>query len=755
MLHEKKKMRWQIWAGFMFALAVVLALHGAVPFFATPTLGQAVWSTGFSESFINTSLFSIYAENFGAPEPAAIAFGLAGAYPASLFIAAGLHAADAYSAMSALWLSVAFFGAWRIGMLLRLRPMLSILCAMLWMSMPIIWAHSGYSMLSLGIALLPFYFWTALLLFTHAPASLIRGALNGILFTLACVLAVFMDGYSFMMFAVGSSLLAFYLFVRCGDLRRHLVTFVLPFHVFGFALAYVLYAAYIGTSQYDPAPLDFFRGWGVDLSFLVIPTRGLHWFWDILGWSVLRSGREYFGDASVWTTTFCLPLIIAGLVGWWRTKAQNKLATGFLLLALIGFYMALGPSLKIDSTRPYELIEAGRMHPLMSDDLAFGPTGSEWLSANLPGFKNMRAAYRWSALGMLGLWGLVAMMLSRVEGRGRLLWASMLMLLILLNLPPLEKKWKCDMRHRDMFLQIDADLVSDLKSDLKQGELVAFLPYRNDFLVNYLAPRLDIRTYNVGGDKNLSEARNQWPTTMKQFRMGLVDAKFSQRVLLLLARGEADAVVLPYIDMLWAAHAWPAPLKFKDDLAEPIHKLRESGFVAVEQREYYTVVRVLPQYLDTLAAGVLEQIMGAKLCLPSWSVRSDKFYPEKVLTQVGIVEDGALLTTGTKGFLHFGPYKSLQGGEYRIVVNGTAAMVRSAWVDVVSKKGTVQHDKFSLSSATGGKPGVLLDDRIKLDVPVDDIEIRVFVGAEDDVRLAGYEVVPVQYDQVSGEKYNE
>ena len=116
---------------FAGALVLALILHGAVPFVALPTLGQAVWTTGFAQSFINDSLFSIHANNFGQPHPAAIAFGLAGAYPAGLFIAAGLHPVDAYSIMAAFWLTLAFFGAWQIGLMFGLRHSFATLLALL------------------------------------------------------------------------------------------------------------------------------------------------------------------------------------------------------------------------------------------------------------------------------------------------------------------------------------------------------------------------------------------------------------------------------------------------------------------------------------------------------------------------------------------------------------------------------------------------------------------------------------------------
>jgi hypothetical protein len=151
---------------FLLLMCFVLFLHGAIPFLAVPTLGQAVWTAGFGQSFVNPSGFSIFAANFGLPHPSAIAFGLSGALPVGLFISMGLHPADAYAAMAAMWLAVGFYYAWRLAMLFEFRFFPAFLAAVLWMSMPIIWAHAGYSMLSLGIALLPFYFFVAIVFLT-------------------------------------------------------------------------------------------------------------------------------------------------------------------------------------------------------------------------------------------------------------------------------------------------------------------------------------------------------------------------------------------------------------------------------------------------------------------------------------------------------------------------------------------------------------------------------------------------------------
>ena len=92
--------------------------------------------------------------------------------------------------------------------------------------------------------------------------------------------------------------------------------------------------------------------------------------------------------------------------------------------------------------------------------------------------------------------------------------------------------------------------------------------------------------------KTWTLARESWPPTMAQFQMGEIDPGFANRVLSLLMRQEADAVVLPYIDMLRGAHSWPAPLTFKQEIEPILRELAASNLVNVERRKYYSVVRL-------------------------------------------------------------------------------------------------------------------------------------------------------------------
>jgi len=406
--------------------------------------------------------------------------------------------------------------------------------------------------------------------------------------------------------------------------------------------------------------------------------------------------------------------------------------------------MALGPSLKVDSTKPesLQIAKPYQMSALMPADLAIVPTGNAILSEYVPGLKNMRAAYRWSALGMFGFWALVLLLLAQKRSRpAQMLIIGLIGFLIFNNLPNLSNQWQAAEYNRSMFLALDKDLVKPFSQDLKPGETVAFLPYRNDFLVNYLAPKLGIRTFNVGGDKNLDEARTHWPVIMQQFQMGQVDLGFSDRVAQLLVKGDANAVVLPYIDMLWAAHTWPYPDKYQADLEPVENKLKASKLFEVVHRQHYAVVRLKPAYAAQADSPVLLDILATDMPSPPFGLKVDNFSPDSTLHQVGHVENGIMVTTGQTGFLAYGPYQPLNAGHYCLTVKGEADVVKDAWVDVVSHKGTIQHAKFPLLIAGNDSTGVLATGEVSLDASVDDFEVRVYVSTLDVVRMDGYELV--------------
>ena len=558
--------KWTVWEVIfaVIALVFILFLQGAIPFLMIPTLGQAVWTMGFAESFTHGSFFTIYAHDFGIPKPAAIAFGLAGAWPASLLLRLGFAAPDAYATMVMLWLTVAFSSAYMIARKFgNTRPM-ALLGAVVWMSMPIIWNHSGYSMLSLGMSLLAFYFLAAMKLFLMESAADKPSQSTIIFCFLAAIISVFMDGYTFMMFFTGATILLAFIMKTRVELRPIYKRIVLPVHIASFIFAYTLYSIFIGRAHFTKSPIDIFRGFGLDLSFIAIPTKGVLWLFDVLGLSVARSDKLYFGDASAWLTTFSLPIIIAGLIAWCLTRKNIKLAKGIILIAVFGFYMSLGPSLKINSVKPQDQ----QLGSAMPASLAVMPTGSAWMSKALPGFNNMRSTYRWSALEIFALWWLVMICVAKTQKRGKRIWSGVIFVIILLNLPNLSQKVRLNIDQRMQFFNIDQTLISELKQRINKNETAAFIPWGNDFFANYLAPTAGFRTFNIGGDKDLIDAQKHWPENMQASGRAPLNSEKISAGVKMLVDGTSDVLVLPYFDMLWSPHAWPCGSRERNLLAE-------------------------------------------------------------------------------------------------------------------------------------------------------------------------------------------
>lgn len=536
---------------WILGLAGSLTVFGALPFLMTPTSLEALWTMGFAESFATGPIWQVRADDFGLPHPAPIAFGLAGAWPASLLLRLGVPAADAYTLMVAGWLTVAYWSACRVGRLLGTNQRVAVLGGVTWLCMPIVWGHAGYSQLALGIALLPLYLLPALSVATQESPSprhewkLVLGFLG------TCFIAVFMDGYTFIMLACGSVLVLAGASLAQPARRREILRLALPAQLGALAIAYLTYVAYIGGATFDSRPIEFFRAYAVDLTFLWVPHSGTAWLGDAVGLSADRPSSDNWGDGSVWTTTFAAPILVAGVVAWWQGRRRSFLYGVFFATAVLGLYMSLGPSLKIASSRgpltqPFD----------MPADAAIMPTGNAAFSAHLPGFDMMRSSYRWLALCVLACWLLVLLRWAHSSVRSRQVWALSLVLVTALNVPDMPRNLENKRNDRASMQRLERDLVPELKARIGGRQRVLFLPAGNDYLVNYLAPRADFKTFNVGGDKNLRIAQSYWPALVTE-ASSATSIEQARAIEQILVADVADSVVLPYFSMIDAAASWP------------------------------------------------------------------------------------------------------------------------------------------------------------------------------------------------------
>ena len=244
-LYKKSEVEsWQgklgVFAFSVFLLGIVLVVNGAIPWMLSPTFGLAIWALGFAKSFANAPLISIFASNIGAPEPAAIAFGLAAALPMALLLKLGMLPVNAYAFTFAAWLLVAFWGAYRLSRTLGASDVISLLCSVLWLTTPIVSGHQHYCMVALGMALLPFYVYAAWGIIWDVQLK----ARDCAPFLAACVVAVFMDGYSYLMFACAcAGLFAVAAVTMKGRPMKHTACRLLILGL-GFLISYLLDSCY-------------------------------------------------------------------------------------------------------------------------------------------------------------------------------------------------------------------------------------------------------------------------------------------------------------------------------------------------------------------------------------------------------------------------------------------------------------------------------------------------------------------------------
>ncbi len=589
-------------------LALIAAIYGSIPFYSAPVMGQLVWVSSFARSFANEGWLAVFSHNFGYPQPAPMAFGLPGALvEGALLRLTTLRAVDAYSVMTIGYLALAGWGAIRCAQQIGLSYRAAVIAAVVWLTMPMVWAHSVYSMLSIGIALLPFYLNQSLHVCRIDTTRIGTLVVRFLSFTAAAILSVFMDGYTFVMFALATCiLLTSEGLSERGRLKWVAVT-SLPICVMGFAIAYLLYVKFLGFPVFSPEPLDFFRGWGVDITMLIIPTKGLFWLWDLLGAGLDRNDALYYGDVSVWTTTFSLFIGLFGCAGFLVAKRQ-KYAGTFLVIAIVGTYLSLGPSLKVYSLRPHTDIVAGHFSPYMPAANAVMSTGSGYLSEHIPGFRNMRASYRWLALGLFGLWALFAMLIGELDRRGRIQVALALVALTLAcNFPkPLvttpgtvvnqsvaRVKLRAPHHWRESLMDIDASLVASFKRLIRPGSVVAFVPQGNDFLAAYLAAEANAKTFNAGGDKNVEIAKAAWPANI-QALFASDPEHLGMAIKRVLESHDTDYVVLPFIDLLWDAHEWPPAATSveaaKARFASVLDQLQADTRFVVSRDQYFATV---------------------------------------------------------------------------------------------------------------------------------------------------------------------
>jgi glycosyltransferase involved in cell wall biosynthesis len=124
-------------------------------------------------------------------------------------------------------------------------------------------------------------------------------------------------------------------------------------------------------------------------------------------------------------------------------------------------------------------------------------------------------------------------------------------------------------------------------------------------------------------------------------------------------------------------------------------------------------------------------------------------------TQVGKRMGRDIVSTAQSGYLIFGPYISLDAGEYQVLIHGEVGenKVVGARMDVVVNQGSLILGETPLSEST--QAGYLIALPIILDKPCTDLEIRVWVNEINQLRISLIEIEPRKNEMTSSQQADE
>lgn len=111
----------------------------------------------------------------------------------------------------------------------------------------------------------------------------------------------------------------------------------------------------------------------------------------------------------------------------------------------------------------------------------------------------------------------------------------------------------------------------------------------------------------------------------------------------------------------------------------------------------------------------------------------------RVATQVGVKDGRELVATGAPGFVMHGPYVGMPAGNYSVDVFGETST--PFVLDVVSSQGTNSIERRELASSSIPGGGTLAHLEFSISEPVQDLEVRLQVPAQSDIKISGYEIV--------------
>jgi hypothetical protein len=556
---------WKFLACALAGLAIVLLAFQQWPGMSATT-HESLSDTGYAQCLTNgwRQWMAGCSANIGQPFGGVHVFGLPTvALAAALF---GWDGAVSFSEMHfiiAAFTVIAFCGAVAFFRRLSGSAWIGLLGAVLYLLSPIVSQQGAYGALRTGYALLPLYLLVDGLLLTLGRRTWrMRGVIVALV-VLVRVFAVLCDGYSFVM----SSGLALSLFLVSGLVSRRVgpAAIAIGTYVLACAVAYVSYFWFVpgGQSGLGTMPIDFFRGQGVDLYTVLVPSQ---WFWiyKAAGLAFDFPAAAAFGDGSnvgfnFAGYAFLLSAAVVLVARVFRGRKLGALLASLALSALVAFLLSLGPSLKyrsLDPTRADASVQFSTY--LMPQDKAVASLGTDAIYLHVPGVRNIRVLARWQAVVHLALVGFLVVLLALLIARRQRGIAAILVVAALFeSAPNLAVAYRAGLQKRAEAEAIRDEYLPELLSMTQPRERAVLVQLHEDaesnhYAVDYLCPKADLRCYNTGGDKALEIVRGTWPQEIEEL---LVGRNVGFNIRQLFRAHQADVVLVPLFDLRRLAYS--------------------------------------------------------------------------------------------------------------------------------------------------------------------------------------------------------
>lgn len=603
--------------GFVVAVVMVVLLNGLLPNMAislTPrfmAIGNIECGSDDPLSFIST----ISCESVGVPAGEKIVLEIP-FYIIGLLFAKVLpiSSAQSFSLLAILFVSLSLFFGYKLFRRLSVNKYISLLMSYTYLMLPIVTSMQQFSSLYWGAMLLPISTYLTIYFLDKIKDSDWKSKL--IILTSWSALSamqLFTDGYTFMMAALISTCLVF-----CWSWKKWRDSdtwFGIGAFVVAQIFAYLLFTVLVSGAGDWESSIDLFRSMGLDVATLFIPSLSLWW----VGTLGIKYNATFWGDgtnaaynyAGISLMVLCIfGLCVFGLTIYKSRRGKKKrtkknpdsrtwILVALILAAIVSFTLSLGPSLKINDTRP-AITQGTIRHSdyIMPRNMATLDMPTTPIFTRLPGIKSMRATYRWHIATMLVALIFAAIGVQYFIDKKRYKIAALVGVIILLEFTPnIISTVESRVDKGERIGIFNRQVISPLKEALPKKD-VLFYPGSqdgNDYLANYIGPMADISTYNVGQDKAVAIARESRPQEIRELLLlndenrAEVDADMLHDIL---SKYELTTVV-PYFDMRWDSYNWNYDNLFGMKRAQDVlSRLEVDKRFQVTDYEYFSVVEL-------------------------------------------------------------------------------------------------------------------------------------------------------------------